>query len=317
MKTPDEIIAIVTPEISALENQKNEDLKKIKKYFFVLISALLVSFIAMSFLNIPVYFQFFQYVIFGLIIYGIFKIYKLFSFLKESYKNDFKDIVMPVIFEALGLSIEYRKNYFIPQEEFIKSEIFPLTPSYYFGEDYIKGKIDKTTFELSDLTVKRKVSNDKTELVFKGWFIIADFNKNFKGKTFLIPEAMGMRSGFLAKAVMKFNPVKYELAKLEDPEFEKRFAVYTTDQVEARYILSPGLMKEITELSSTYSRDIRISFIESKIFIGVTTYENLFNPPFFNSTSLDSTVKTFVLQLMNCINLIDILNLNTRIWTKG
>lgn len=316
MKTPNEIIAIVTPEISVLENQKKEDLKKIKTYFFVLISALLVSFIAMSFLDIPDYFQFIEYIIFGLIIYGIYKIYKLFSFLKESYKSDFKNIVMPVIFDAFDLNIEYRKDYSIPEEEFRKCEIFPVHTDDYYGEDYISGKIGKTSFELSELNVFKKNSKDERELLFKGWFMIADFNKNFRGKTFLIPEVMGMSSGFLAKSIMKSNPANYELAKLEDPEFESRFAVYTTDQVEARYILSPALMKQITELSSAYSRDIRISFIESKIFIGVTTNQNLFNPPFFNSASPDSTVKTFVSQLMNCINLIDILNLNTRIWTK-
>jgi hypothetical protein len=316
MKTPDEIIAIVTPEIAILENQKNEDLKKIKKYFFVLISALLASFIVMNFISVPGYFQYFQYIIFCLILYAIFKIYKLYSFLKESYKTDFKDIVMPIIFQAFDLDIDYRKDYFIPEEEFRKSEIFTVETDHYYGEDYISGKIGKTSFELSELNVYKKISSGKREILFNGWFMIADFNKNFQGKTFLLPEVMGMQSGFLAQTIMKYNTANFELAKLEDPEFEKRFAVYTTDQIEARYILSPGLMKEITELSSTYSRDIRISFIDSKIFIGVTTNENLFNPPFSRSALLGDTVKTFVLQLMNCIKLIDLLNLNTRIWTK-
>jgi hypothetical protein len=316
MKLPNEIIAIVTPELTPLEDQKNEDLKKIKKYFFILISAFVASIIAFSLLSFPAFLGIFPYVIIGLIIYALFKVYKLFIHLKEYYKETFKDIAMPAILDGFEMNFEYRKNYRIPEEEFRKCQIFQYEAAEYYGEDYISGKIGKTTFELSELNVSKKDSEKKSTILFHGWFIIADFNKNFKGKTFVLPEVGGMSSGFLARTLMKFSPEEYQLAKLEDPEFESRFAVYTNDQIEARYILSPELMTHITELSATYSRDIHISFIDSKIYIGVTSYQNLFNPPFWNATSISDTVKLFIMQLMNCVNIIDTLNLNTRIWNK-
>ena len=40
---------------------------------------------------------------------------------------------------------------------------------------------------------------------------------------------------------------KRQLIKLEDPEFEKLFAVYGDDQIEARYILTPALMQAAWE----------------------------------------------------------------------
>jgi hypothetical protein len=316
MKLPNEIIAFVTPELTQLEGQKNEDLKKIKKYFFILISAFTISIIVFNLLPIPAYYSYFSYVVLALIVYALFKVYKLLVHIKEYYKETFKDIVMPAILEGFEMDIEYRKDYRIPEEEFRKCQIFPYETAEYYGEDYISGKIGKTTFELSDLTVSKKVGDKKNTVLFNGWFMIADFNKNFKGKTFIVPEVAGMQSGFLAKTLMKFSPEEYHLAKLEDPEFESRFAVYTNDQIEARYILSPDLMAHITELSATYTRDIHLSFIDSKIYIGITSYQNLFDPPFWNPTSISSTVKLFISQLMNCINIIDILNLNTRIWTK-
>ena len=38
-----------------------------------------------------------------------------------------------------------------------------------------------------------------------------------------------------------------ELVKLEDPEFEKSFVVYSGNQTEARYILSTSLMRRILD----------------------------------------------------------------------
>ena len=36
--------------------------------------------------------------------------------------------------------------------------------------------------------------------------------------------------------------------KLENPDFEKTFDVYSTDQIEARYLLSPSMMERLLAL---------------------------------------------------------------------
>lgn len=51
--------------------------------------------------------------------------------------------------------------------------------------------------------------------------------------------------------------------KLEDPEFEKHFAVYSSDQVQAGYILSTSLMSRIVDFKEKSSRRIHLSFIGS------------------------------------------------------
>ena len=35
---------------------------------------------------------------------------------------------------------------------------------------------------------------------------------------------------------------------LEDPEFERHFAVYADDEVEARMVLTPAMMRKLTAL---------------------------------------------------------------------
>jgi hypothetical protein len=43
-------------------------------------------------------------------------------------------------------------------------------------------------------------------------------------------------------------------------EFERRFVVYATDEITARYILTPGMMYRMTELQKKYNRDLMLPF---------------------------------------------------------
>ena len=54
-----------------------------------------------------------------------------------------------------------------------------------------------------------------------------------------------------------------KLVKLENVEFEKQFAVYSTDQLEARYILTPQLMERLLAVQSAESGRIRVLFENS------------------------------------------------------
>ena len=71
---------------------------------------------------------------------------------------------------------------------------------------------------------------------------MADFNKNFNGHTVVLPDTAEKILGKFGQSLQSMSS-RGELVKLEDPEFEKEFCVYGDDQVEARYILSPALMK--------------------------------------------------------------------------
>ena len=105
-------------------------------------------------------------------------------------------------------------------------------PDRYRSEDLICGKIDKTSFICSEIIAEEKrVTTDSKGRrqehwidIFRGFFFIADFNKNFQGQTVVFRNSW-----------FKLNLGKQRV-KLENPNFEKQFDVFSTDQVEARYI---------------------------------------------------------------------------------
>jgi len=98
--------------------------------------------------------------------------------------------------------------------------------------------------------------------------------------------------------------------------FEKEFAVYSTDQVEARYILSPALMHRMLEFRRKTGATVYFSFIGGKVNIGISSQKNRFEPRLF-STVLDiEMAREFVNDLQLALGIVEDLNLNTRIWTK-
>jgi hypothetical protein len=103
---------------------------------------------------------------------------------------------------------------------------------------------------------------------------------------------------------------------MEDVEFEKAFAVYSSDQVEARYILSTSLMQRILQFREKTRSKIGLSFIDSEVFIAVPLKENLFEAPFFSSMIKFEMIEGFNKYLVLFIGIVEDLNLNTRIWTK-
>ena len=311
-----DLFSKLKPLLTTLESERVRQLKKLTTQKNILIASTIISFLVLLVFGGNYLIGLISFGVFVFSIYSGIKLYDDYSECKKNYADKFKDIVMPELINSIDPNLEFRKNYFIPQGTFLESEIFQFDPGNYSGEDYISGIIGKTKFEFCELNIYRKTVKNNAERYFTGQFMLADFNKKFNGKTFLFPEVLGMQSGILAKTAMKFSSDNLEFAKMEDPEFESRFAVYTTDQVEARYILSPALMTHIVNLTNRFGRDIQLSFVNSKVYIALQTSQNFFNPSFLESALNQKIIEWFYYQIEGCMLIVKELNLNTRIWSK-
>jgi hypothetical protein len=108
-----------------------------------------------------------------------------------------------------------------------------------------------------------------------------------------------------------------ELIKLEDPEFERLFAVYGTDQIEARYILSTSLMQRLVELQKKVQRELRVSFVDDNVYIAISSKnKNLFEPRIFRSLVNFQPILEYFETLQMMIGIVEDLNLNRRIWKQ-
>ncbi|HOJ64446.1 MAG TPA: DUF3137 domain-containing protein [Spirochaetota bacterium] len=250
----------------------------------------------------------------GIIVLWIFLAIKA----SKGYKSDFKSKIIHRIIKFIDKNLEYFPEDKITEVQYMASRLFPRTPDRYNGDDYVRGKIGETEIEFSEIHSEYKTeSKNGTQwhTIFKGLFFIANFNKKFKSETMVLPDvAQKMFGNLIGNFLQGMNKFRGELIKMDDPEFEKLFVVYGKDQIEARYILTPSLMKRITEFQKKSKKSIYLSFINNKIYVAISYYKNLFEPKIFSTLINFDLIKEYYEDMSLAIGIVEELNLNTRIW---
>lgn len=240
----------------------------------------------------------------------------LFGLRKNKFTRNFKGIIVSRVIQFIDPSLKYSPGLSISKEDYMNSGLFVERPDRYTGDDYIEGLHGKTGFCFSELHTERQVSSGKNsywETIFKGLFFIADFNKHFSGRTYVWREGRP-QVNFLTRIFSSFAS-SLEKVKLESVEFEKRFTVYSSDQVEARYILTPSFMERVVRLQDRMGEGTCLSFVNTNINVAVPIREALFEPSVFSANDF-SRLEDFRATLQIVYDIIDELKLNQRLWTK-
>lgn len=137
-------------------------------------------------------------------------------------------------------------------------------------EDKIIGQRNGVDFEFFEAHLEqRRTTRDsqgrtrtKWVTVFRGQCLRFDFHKTFHGRTLVARDA-GIFNRFGGGDGMK-------IAKLEDPKFEKAFSVYTTDQVESRFILTPDFMQRLVDLEEAFrGANLRCAFVDGEMQVAI------------------------------------------------
>jgi len=209
----------------------------------------------------------------------------------------------------------------VSQRTFERSELFTATVDRFSGNDHVHGLIEGTKIEFSDLHAEQKHKNSKGKdnwsTLFKGLFIVADFNKNFMGKTIILPDSAQKTFGDLIGGWLQSkNMGRDELVKMDDIAFEREFVVYSTDQIEARYILSHALMQRLLTFKNKSKHPVYISFIGESIHMAIYYNKDLFEPSIFHSLLEYKVAMEYVSTLHLAIGIVDELKLNQKLWSK-
>jgi hypothetical protein len=275
----------------------------------LVITFLLFSFIAQA----PDMLFFIAFVYFGLgaVIY---------KFLIKDYTQEFKQSIIKPLIQAIDANLSYNSNHHISEHLFTRSDIFS-SPDRMSGNDYVRGVVDGTKIEFSDIHAQKRHKNSKGKeswsTIFRGLYIVADFNKNFHGKTVVLPDTAQSTFGNLIGNWLQSNNLsRDELVKMDDTEFEREFVVYSSDQIEARYILSNSLMKKLLIFKNKSEHPLYISFIGNHIHIAVYYDKDLFEPSVFHSLLEYKIAMEYVKTLHLAISIVDELKLNQKLWSK-
>lgn len=241
----------------------------------------------------------------------------------RNFNRDYKNLVMNRLLEHWGPDFKYDPKDGIPKKEFNASRLFSIQPNVYKTEDLVRGRVGATDIRFAEFRASHQTSNGKSTTVvkvFSGIYFEADFHKEFSSSTWVLPDhAERMLGPFLGKLIQRASFSRPgRLTTMENSEFENMFVVYTTDEVECRYILSPSLMERMVDLGLRQEQALSFAFIDSRMIIALSSNENAFEPPhggFGNYLNFDKVLAHYM-RLKQLMQIVDDLNMNTRIWTK-
>lgn len=226
--------------------------------------------------------------------------------LKKKFENEIKQKIMPYVCKCLGdLKWKYAQCSF--EQLLCKSGIIDRYNRVSY-DDSFTGIYKDINYEICETSFYYKTGtgkNSSTRTVFKGVMIKLDMNKSFTGNTVIRPDTLKHAS---PAANLKHTT-------LEDVVFEKKFDVFTDDEVEARYLITPSFMERLNNMKTAFSADrVSCAFYDKYLLVGLHTSKDL-----FSICSLKEPVNdgkqffTMFEEILSIIKLIDHFKLNQKI----
>lgn len=240
------------------------------------------------------------------------------------WKND-ENIIADSELRASGLFADYNRrdtdDEFEGSHNGINFKICETYLKYYHGSgsrggviDIFKGVViafetNKNIKNRTMVSTKGDLTQKNTYLIYLLIIVLTDLR--------IILEAPGLLSyvfslitliGFFWYYIQKLkeNNTLLDEVKLEDPWFGKKFNVYSSDQVEARYLVTPSFMERFNNLKTVFgAKNAKCSFCGDKVIIAISTKKNLFEiGEMFKSLEDPKSINSFYDELSSIYKMI-------------
>ena len=245
----------IVPEVRKFEKER-----KIK-LIFAIISATILSIIGFSLLILTDYNS---DGIQGAIFFFSFA-WGAWLFIKKGFECKIKQKIMPIVCSCFE-NLQWTSDYYLSGEYLEASGVVPkyTTDSY---DDIFSGVHRGVDIEMVECELLRGSGKNRTT-VFDGVVVRLDMNKKFKSHTVVTPNAL-----------FHFSPVSgLRQTTLEDVQFEKKFDVFTNDEVEARYLITPTFMERLMGVQTAFhANKISCAFYGKYLLVGLNTNKDLFS----------------------------------------
>lgn len=242
-------------------------------------------------------------------------IWLAYFFINHSFTNKIKKECMPKILKNFKNIKWLKQEPIITSDEIQDSELFGVFNTR-INDDGFSGKYKDTKFKVQEINLINQTGTGKNKMiwtVFDGVIIIVDSNKVIKNKTIVTTKndintrnsnpllwisillvifgtyliygktiaiiAAVFIIGLVILYSMHEKKTKEQLSKitLEDPEFNKRYNMYSSDQIEGRYLVTTAFMERFKNIHTAFgSNKAKCAFLNDKIMFSISTTKNLF-----------------------------------------
>ena len=201
---------------------------------------------------------------------------------RKKYRNLFKSIFVEKALNNLFDDLIYEPEKGLPYDVIASTNMMNMGDRYE-SEDYVSAKYKGIKFEQADVHIEEEYTTTDSDgntsthyvTIFKGRWLVFDFNKNFKANVQISEKGFGNSKvkRFFGKKEERFKRVK-----MESEEFNKKFKVYAQDEHEAFYLITPALMERIERLVKGNKGRFLFCFVDNRLHIGVYNHKSSFEP---------------------------------------
>jgi len=178
-------------------------------------------------------------------------------------------------------------------------------------DDGFEGTYDEIPVKIIEYTRfehKKRRKNDMDVMVYQpqghGIIFSAKMNKNFQGQTIVVKDKGILNKLARYKGLMRVG--------LESPEFEKAYEVYSDNQIEARFILTPVMLEYMMELKKIFPKT-EFSFFNNQLQVNIEMKENFFEcSSFFRSIINKKRIEKIFKQFYLLFSIVKTLHLNEK-----
>ena len=282
-------------DLEALEQERLNIGKKLSKILFYGIGGAVVGGIFLASIKLG---NLFIFLLVGVVGY----LGKTTIELKNNFRANFKQKVVTAIVKNYGLN--FNANGSLSVYDFY--QIYDTDVSEYRGEDLIFGKVDNTEFKLCDFYAAKVTKSGKhthTTVKFEGIFLKAEFKKELNATIYVCDKkrTSDLRSDG-------------EQATMDNPKFNELFKTYTTDQIAARYALTPKLMENLSRLRTKFNAPLSAVFLKNEIFIAIDLRKDSFEPDLKKPINSNESVQNYISSISDFSQIMQDLELNKNIW---
>lgn len=169
----------------------------------------------------------------------------------KKFKGKLKTKLLTKILSVFGDFNVFTSSSLITLGEIKKYGLFPYAVNKN-DDDNIAGFYNGMSLYLTESTLSHR-EHKSSVTDFKGLIVKTVLNKNYEGTTILN-----------IKGNHYSNKSGLERVTLEDPEFNNLYEVFSDNQVEARYILTPSFMQRLKDIEDVFQAENIYCVIKDK-----------------------------------------------------
>lgn len=191
----------------------------------------------------------------------------------------------------------------------------------YSSNDLVTARYKDIGFTQSDVHIEEEHETTDSDgntrtyyvTIFKGRWMIFDFNKSFKADVQVAQKGFGNN-----KVSNWFSSEKFQKVEMESQEFNKNFKVYAQQPLDAFYILTPKVMEKIKNLDEKNEGKLLLCFIDNKLHVGIYNYEDSFeHGSVFKEINEDATRNKISTDIQKITMFVDELELDNDLFKKN